>query len=85
MNMDGNSHPFQVSVWSPPQPALKYMGNSYWLEMCRCQTDWRAKEIAECLSIRHRLVIVSQLDGDQFVPSFWLPDKATVERETGNP
>lgn len=82
--MDMNEYPFEVSTWVKTDQSLppSFVGKPFWIEMARCQSDTRAKEIAECLHTRHRLVRVSQWKGNQFVPLAWYPDRETVERET---
>lgn len=74
--------PFQVQIWVQSPGAPTFFGPSSWLEMARCATSDRAKEVAECLHIRYELVRVSELQGDLFVPFLWLPDEATVKSET---
>ena len=76
--------PFQVQVWVKSTDAPSILGIASWLEMARCVTEQRAREVAECLHIRHKLVRVSELElqGDRFVPFLWFPDQATVEHET---
>jgi hypothetical protein len=83
--MDANEvYPFEVSVWVKTDPSKppSFLGKAFWMEMARCRSLTRATEVAECLHIRHRLVRVSELRGDRFIPVRWYPDEATVEQET---
>lgn len=85
--MDTEQYPYMVSLYVRAQiqnhPVLaSILGDAYWVDYARCRTEMRAKEVALCLAIRHRLVRVSQLQGDRFVPVMWYPDEATVKRET---
>ncbi len=88
MNDINETHPFLVSTWVTPTGNGKALfDRPYWMEMARCQSEMRANEVAECLAIRNRLVQVSRLHvdhtaGSRFVPVRYLPDEATVKRET---
>src|SRR5579859_5313210 len=85
MNPINETHPFMVSIWVKPtvEPGTRtFFDKPYWMEMARCQSDMRATEVAQCLSIRHRLVQVSQLQGDRFVQIKAYPDDEAVKRET---
>src|SRR5689334_22756504 len=85
MNPINETHPFLVSIWVKPtvEPGKPtFFDKPSWMEMARCQSGMRATEVAQCLSIRHRLVQVSQLRGDRFIQVKAYPDEETVRRET---
>lgn len=45
---------FAVSVWMPGNDNPKSLfAKGHWMEYARCQSRFRADEVATCLSIRH--------------------------------
>lgn len=52
--MNNETHPFQVSVWTPGNDNPKSIfERGHWMEMARCMSKMRADEVALSLSIRH--------------------------------
>ncbi|MDQ6660197.1 MAG: hypothetical protein M3Z24_04440 [Chloroflexota bacterium] len=83
--MEHEAYPYQVSIWVEPIKGSWLIDKPYWMEMCRCITENRARDIAECVLIRHRLVQVARLQGDHFEPIAWYPDKETVQKVIQQP
>jgi len=75
---------YQVVVWQPGTPGSMILDKPSWLEMARCQTEWRAKEVAICLSLRHKYVAVALLNSHEhrFENYLYYPDEATVKQAT---
>ncbi len=81
---DEQSHPYQVVVWQPATEGSLILDTPYWKEMARCNVEGKAKEVALCLSLRHRYVAVAKLteQGDRFVNYLYWPSEATVKQAT---
>ncbi|HZU03987.1 MAG TPA: hypothetical protein VFA10_30270 [Ktedonobacteraceae bacterium] len=80
--MNQETHPFQVSIWIPGNEKPKSIfEKGHWMEMARCITKERAKEVALCLSIRHSqgvqaAELVSDERGTRFVGYKYIPESA---------
>lgn len=81
-----DTHPYQVVVWQPATSGSLLFDKPCWVEMARCVTEYKAKEVALCLSIRHKYVAVAQLDQDthRFINYLYFPDEETVKRATAS-
>lgn len=80
------SHPFQVSIWVPEEPALKLLGKAHWDERARCSTDWRATDIAVLLRLHYKVVKISKLNAEgKFEPYAYLPSEEEAKRLTTQP
>src|SRR6266566_8395793 len=82
--MNAETHMYQVVVWQPGTPGSMILDKASWFEMARCMTEWRAKEVAICLSLRHKYVAVALLDtsSHRFENYLYYPDEATVKQAT---
>lgn len=81
---DHRSHPFQVVVWQEASPGTLLFDKACWIEYARCVTEFRAKEVALCLSLRHKIVAVAKLNEDatRFVNYLYFPDEEVVRQAT---
>ncbi|HVB20394.1 MAG TPA: hypothetical protein VNG51_00425 [Ktedonobacteraceae bacterium] len=82
---DETSHSYQVVVWQPAIGGSFLFNKGCWVEYARCITESRAKEVAICLSLRHRgAIAVAKLNeqATKFVNYIWFPDEATVKQRT---
>lgn len=70
MNPINETHPFMVSIWVTPTVETDkptFFDKPHWMELARCQSDFRARDVAQALAILHKRVQVSRLQGDRFV------------------